>query len=352
MSGRGARSERVVLGTITLPTGQLVVADMGYLDMWSGENEPAPPEVDDPALQARVDSAEDLRIVGPDAEPAARAFNRQSLTFLYDVPDPGGMVRLFDEVVGPMGFNALVEPEPRRVPHGERARRAIAAGGADFVINGVWVVAVGGLPAETPLRVVGLEVDYGQGVGRRWESVSVELTDAAAATTRDLGVVGVDWARLIFADPVCLDAWVHEEPLDGRADLVYWGADALECRSVFGGEALDEGALGWENLPVEEAADRGLSIETWRHEREKRLAVDFRPHSHHYRIMRAIRAHPREVGELDLAGGRVLALMTSWGDGIFPVEADCAADGSLLRVRVVLGDEDRRQRIQELAERA
>lgn len=57
--------------------------------------------------------------------------------------------------------------------------------------------------------------------------------------------------------------------------------------------------------------------------------------------MRDVRAHPHEVGELDLAGGRVLAMMTSWGDGVFPVEAEYADDGSVLRVRVTLGGDDR-----------
>ncbi len=66
----------------------LVVADMGYLDMWSGGEEPQSPHVDDPDLQAKMSAAKDLRIVGPDAEAAARVFDRQSLTYLYDIPDP------------------------------------------------------------------------------------------------------------------------------------------------------------------------------------------------------------------------------------------------------------------------
>lgn len=43
----------------------------------------------------------DLRIVGPDAEPAARTYDRQSLTYLYDIPPRGvGDIR--------SGFEALV----------------------------------------------------------------------------------------------------------------------------------------------------------------------------------------------------------------------------------------------------
>jgi hypothetical protein len=324
----------VELGTIVLPSGLLVVGDMGYLGDWFGEGEPAPPQFEDPELAARAAEARDMRFTGPDAAAAAEAFDRQSQTYLYDVA-PEDMLRLYEEAVGDR-FDARLEEEPRRIPHAERARRA-AQEGADFLINGVWFFAIGGLPAGRPLRVLATPHDQ-EG---RWESVTVEVeADVPMASTEELGWVGVDWARLIFADLDCLNAWEHETPLDGRAEVAFWGADAGEAAWRFSAAELPEGVRGWEDLPMEEAAGRAIAIEEWAERKRKRVVVDFRPHSHHYAVMRAVRAFEHEAGTLDLAGGRVLGMMTTWGDGVFGVEVDRDESGTVVAVRVLLAPED------------
>jgi hypothetical protein len=64
------------------------------------------------------------------------------------------------------------------------------------------------------------------------------------------------------------------------------------------------------------------------------MAVDFRSHSHHWQIMRQVRAPHVEAGSVELGDARVLCAMTSWGDGFFPVNADLDSSGDLLAVRV------------------
>jgi hypothetical protein len=64
------------------------------------------------------------------------------------------------------------------------------------------------------------------------------------------------------------------------------------------------------------------------------MAVDFRSHSHHWQIMRQVRASHVEAGSVELGDARVLCAMTSWGDGFFPVNADLDSSGDLLAVRV------------------
>jgi hypothetical protein len=338
------------LGSITAPSGTLLIGDMGYLDMWSGTKPPhVPPTIEDERVRDLIANARDFRIVGADAPRAAAVFGRQSLTYVYDIPDEDGLRSAFQDAIREHGFNARLEVEEHRVPHRERARRAAAAGGADFIINGVWFVAVGGLATDTPMPVVAHRKDYGDGVGPRWEHVELRVSDARPTATETLGYVGVDWARLILTDADAIEAWEHDEPLDGKADVAFWGADAETCAAIFSAQALPEGVFGWEDLPLEEALDRGLAIEQWMQREGKRMAVDFRPHSHHYLMMRQVRASADEAGMLALGDAITLGLMTSWGDGVFPVQADRSADGQLVAVRVVLGDEDRRARTAQLA---
>jgi hypothetical protein len=68
------------------------------------------------------------------------------------------------------------------------------------------------------------------------------------------------------------------------------------------------------------------------------MALDFRPHSHHWQVMRQVRASENETGTIDLGDARILFAMTSWGDGVFPAYADYDQDGSLVAVRVQLAE--------------
>lgn len=58
------------------------------------------------------------------------------------------------------------------------------------------------------------------------------------------------------------------------------------------------------------------------------------------------------VGTCRVGGATVLGMDNSWGDGIFPVYADRDASGQLVSVRLVLGDEGRRQLAEKVWERA
>lgn len=58
------------------------------------------------------------------------------------------------------------------------------------------------------------------------------------------------------------------------------------------------------------------------------------------------------VGTCRVGDATVLGMDNSWGDGIFPVYADRAASSELLSVRLVLGDENRRQLAEKVWEQA
>jgi len=73
----------VVLGEITVPSGELVLMDGGYLGLWSGHRPPEDVRPDD------TPPAFDFEVVGPDAQTAARSFDRQLRPVAADHDDIG-----------------------------------------------------------------------------------------------------------------------------------------------------------------------------------------------------------------------------------------------------------------------
>jgi hypothetical protein len=90
------------------------------------------------------------------------------------------------------------------------------------------------------------------------------------------------------------------------------------------------------DLPIDEAVERGTAVEELREARDLKFATDFRTHSHHYLMMRQVRATETESGPIDVGDSKMCGFMTTWGDGVFPVERDLDAAGNLVAVRIVL----------------
>jgi hypothetical protein len=206
-------------------------------------------------------------------------------------------------------------------------------------IPSVPVVEIEGLPTDRPLPVMGERVAKGRWRGC-WDHVEVLVADAPATSSEEIGEAMVDFARLLLADSTNASRWVHSDSMDGRADFVFWGRDAEVLAKATGAPALDEGNYGWKDLPVDECVEKGTAAEELKEERGWKLATDFRPHSHHWALLEQVRGSPTESGTLDVEDLRVCLFMTSWGDGVFPILVDRAADGSLVRIRIQLRTPD------------
>ncbi|MFI1946755.1 hypothetical protein ACH46F_23215 [Streptomyces virginiae] len=341
--------EMFELGTVSCPSGTLVLIDGGYLGLWSGDQSPADIDpaalgIEDAAMAADVTGAIDFVVSGPDASEAVRSFDRQPGSRLHDIPasKAAEFEAAFDEHCRSVGLDARLEALPVREAHAHRARRTGEEGGGGFLMFGVPVVAVGGVPRSRHLHVLATRVDHGHGVGERWSEISIRMSEGQVTSSVSLGDIGVDWARVLFGDVDALGLWLHDEPADGLADVAFWGADADEAAATFAAPELgplgEDGVRGWTDLPVSEARDRARALLRWKDETGRRMAVDFRPHSHHWQIMRKIRASPVEAGSVELGDARVLCAMTSWGDGFFPVIADLDSSGDLLAVRVCFSE--------------
>ena len=234
-------------------------------------------------------------------------------------------------------------------PHRERARRCAEAGGAEFLLFGVPVVVVGGIPSDRELRVTATEADYGGRVGPRWAEVRLHLSDAPPVGEHQVGVVGVDYARLMLGDADALGNWQHERPIDGLADVAYWGATAEQARATLGGEALDDSTFGWTDLGVDDALRLGPPGRTVEG-RSPDCGTGDGLSSALPPLGRARTGSPlgSRRGRARLAGARLLMFFTSWGDGLYPVIVERSADGVPVAVRVQLGDEERRLRTERV----
>jgi hypothetical protein len=204
------------LGSVTCPSGVLVIVDLGYMSLWSGDATPRPSfdGSEDAETRARMLTAWDYVIAGRDAERVAQIADIIGVRFLYDWPsdlikDPVAKVQ---EIAAEHGLDATVVREAHRVPHRVRAQRAADLGGAYFEMSGPWVVAIG-VPVH-PLTVTGERHDFGGHVGVRWRDVTIEVEQGETASSALIGHFGVDYGLALMADAEALGVWSDPEHRD------------------------------------------------------------------------------------------------------------------------------------------
>ncbi|HEY4176501.1 MAG TPA: hypothetical protein VGM90_06710 [Kofleriaceae bacterium] len=194
------------------------------------------------------------------------------------------------------------------------------------------------VPSDRPLAVTGTRVGRGR-FAECWDHVSIDLAPGDVYNTKKLGEAGVDFARIVCMDHAALDHWKHDESLDGLADVVFWGRDEALLASALRANRMKEG-YGWKDLPIEDAESKVFECEILKADNSWLLAIDFRPHSHHFQMLAAARANPLGAGTLELADTQMMLFFTSWGDGVFPIYLDLDADDKPVRVRIQLATAD------------
>ena len=216
----------------------------------------------------------------------------------------------------------------RQAAHYAGARAAAQAGGS-FSFEGAAGVALGGVPSGT-YRIEGAP----DATGNRWTYLEVVLQPGAVPVAANrLGVVGVDCARLLFADLGALAHWQHDVSRDGMADVAFWGADAAAVAAEVQAPQLPEGVFGWAGLPEVNARQWVTYLEQVK-ARGRKMAIDYRPHDHHYLAMALVRASPVEVGMVTVGDTPCLVAATRQGDGMFDVYVILDANGQKVGLRV------------------
>lgn len=190
------------------------------------------------------------------------------------------------------------------------------------------------VPRDRVLPVLGAPVGKGR-FADCWDHVAIALGQGEITHSKKLGEAAVDFARLACIDHAALDAWQHEDSLDGKADVVFWGRDEAVLARVLNAKRVEDG-FGWVNLSVDDAEKKSDVIAHKKAENKWLLASDLRPHSHHYYALAAARKSPDRAGMLDVAGTRMMMLHTSWGDGVFPVYLDLDSEERPIQIRIQL----------------
>jgi hypothetical protein len=353
-----------VLGTVTAPSGALFLIDFGFLELWCHDRKPVmPPGV----LSTAEDTADanagcDFRIDGPDAEKCGRHWNRQwHPRFHFDIPKHAidTVRKSFAEFVAEHGYDATLTKLRAKVTHRQRIADALehGKGAGQVFFQGIEGFAFSGVPANTEMLVTGERMGGRDRAHKeRWRWVNLEVRPGAkVASEVEVGRVFVDRARLMFADIDALRDWNHDGSTDGKADAVFWGRDAEAAAKATKAPKLpagDSDQYGWENLPEVEALEKARAVWKLKEPNGWLFALDFRPHSHHWEVLRQVRATATESGTIAVGGASLCGFMTSWGDGLYPVFAERTKAGELVRVRIRLGDDARVQMLNEVLTRA
>jgi hypothetical protein len=328
------------LGVVETRSGVLILIDTGYLSLWSHDRTPEMPEgaLSDEELTAKANSFVDLRIVGADAERAGRLLDMSWNPFyVYDQPPAHlELQSKLDELVGEHKLDASFQVIKPRVPHRQRVDLAIqqGKGAGEVQFHGIWAVAVSGVPTSQPLRVMGERCEEPN--ADRWRQVIVQCRpNGRTAQSEEVGLVAVDYARILIADVDVLGIWKHEESLDGCADYLFWGRDAGRIATAVEAPRVGDKEFGWVNVAVEIAQRHGIAVQEYRDEHSLKVAVDYRPHSHHWQVMKSVRENnPTESSTTELGGVTVCNFMTTWGDGLFRVYRDLDRTGELIQIRI------------------
>jgi hypothetical protein len=339
------------LGVVTTRSGVLVIVDTAYLSLWSHDRKTVMPDgvLSTEEATEKANSFVDLRIVGADAERVGRMLDMSwHPRYVYDQPSSHEELQdKMDELIRKTGLDARFEVMSQRISHRQRVELALqkGAGAGEVQFHGVGAVAVDGVPTSKPIPIL---AERSASYLDRWKRIYIECRpEKQVAWTEPVGVVTVDHARLLIADVDALGVWQHEEPLDGMADFVFWGRDAEQVASAVNAPRLESGEFGWVDAPEDFAQEKGIAVDHYRNQHGLKLAGDYRPHSHHWRVMTTTRKSSTDSATMELAGTTVCNFMTTWGDGLFEVHRDFDPSGDLVRIRVEMerlpSDSDEKQ---------
>jgi hypothetical protein len=128
-----------------------------------------------------TETARDLVIRGPDAEQAGLALDRSNNPFyIYDVSGNAVAVleMAFEALTTVRKLEASIEVLPDRVPHRRRVDLAIEAGAGVGIVDfcGMWAVALGDIPRDRALPILGERVPDGPDAGR-WRRIRIAVRD-------------------------------------------------------------------------------------------------------------------------------------------------------------------------------
>lgn len=328
-----------------MPSGIVMLVDFGLMDLWTHRLPPMiPMGILPEAALASANGGADFFIDGAQAVEVGLKLGRQPHPcYIYDIPRHGveDLKESFQKLIEEEGFEAELIELFERVPHRTRVDQILAHknGRGEVFFHGIQGVVVADLPRNRALQVVATRMEPGE-FEEHWKDISLIIEPNVEISKASLiGHVAVDRARLMFCDVEALGEWCHNDSIDGFADFVFWGRDAVRLAQKFSAPHLEKNVYGWQDEKIQEIAERGIKVQQHIEKHRMVVATDFRPHSDHWRMLEKIYHSPNEAGVIDVKDSNCCGFMTSWGDGFFPVLAETDDAGKLARIRIHLGNE-------------
>ena len=294
----------VLLGRVNAPSGRIVLLDPGLLNHWQADREPK---------DSKTPGECDLKVVGPDAVAAGRAFDRSwHPLYLYDFPDPKELAAEFAEKTGQRCLKASLEVIEGRVSHRKRVELAIEYGNGvgEFPYDWLWAVAAE-VPRAGAFTVFGTPMGDDE-FGNRWRHIDLVIREGEPESQEDIGFVMVDHGLLLFSDVDALGHWQFD-PFDGLADFTFEGPDAPALAKRFGAEELPDGRFGWRNEPWQEVRDHTKIIEDAVKQEKLRVCSDYRPHGHYHLLRTGLEESAEDSAVLEITGAKLCGFGNSCG---------------------------------------
>jgi hypothetical protein len=176
-------------------------------------------------------------------------------------------------------------------------------------------------------------------VHAEWTELELRLQPSIDIRATEIaGYVELGSRDLLVADGHALQSWTKKDPPRQEADVEIWSdgtaADAAAAR--FGVPRLSSRTWGWRDLPLPEARRRARALRWWARRRGRSLRVIVRQHLQWHDLL--TEAHNSENGLAihDLAEGTVMALETPFGGRRLAVTADVGEDEKVVQIRVSL----------------
>lgn len=250
-----------------------------------------------------------------------------------------GMLLVFDF--------GLIGAFEERTQAREAAIAALEAGSTEFEHNGVGGVVVRGIaPGRHSVFSESLEGFDIEGLRR---SVIIDFAPGkTAARTVELGSVPVDMARIGIFDVAAVEHWNESEPSDGKADVAFWGLHGEEVAKRFEAKPLGDETFGFADLPIDKAVQVAEKLNVLRNTGELRFAFDLRPHTDPFFLLAQLRENESEAGVITVGGYDVCGLMTTWGDGFFPVTLDLDESGAPLRTTILFATDEAKEAMRDV----
>lgn len=297
---------------ISIPahSGAIIITDLSTLRIWRNQ--------EDFSMGNEDLNFSDLTLTGAKAWEVSQAVGL-STPYVYDIPEEAlpEIFKSFENRLANTTRRVKVNIENKRIPHIERAKRALAHGPALFNIKGRVLLSI---PAKNAKMV------------RSWfvngelDTLDFTIKDTTPSYFKPVGPLAFHSNALVAADASALEDWDSLESRDGLYELAMTGANSENAQEA-GGLQVRPGIWRWSDISLHEARLIGAQISILNPAAEWSLS----PHGDEYFLASQLSLDP--IASRTLPQGSVHAIrMEEKEEALVSLGIDSAGDVSAVRL--------------------